>query len=191
VGRIGAGCVTAMAFSLLVPGVQAVDDLSVQATRRGERFEVRAQAVVAAPAALVWQVLTDYARLPEFVPGLSKSVVRLREGNRVLLEQSGEARFLMFSFPIEVQLEVVEWPPDWIASRAIGGNLRRMNGRYELRPDAARGTVLLLYFGEIVPDFALPRFIGAVALRSSIEQQFVAMVSEIERRAGASRWPFD
>jgi hypothetical protein len=184
---MGAGCMTALLLSMLAAEAHAADGLSVQATRRGGRFDVRAQAEVTAPAALVWEVLTDYSRLPTFVPGLSKSVVRLRDGNRVVLEQSGEARFLLFSLPIEVQLEVVEWPPDWIASRAIGGNLRRMNGRYELRPGASPGTVLLLYFGEIVPDFQLPRFIGAVALRASIEQQFVAMVAEIERRAGALR----
>jgi hypothetical protein len=178
---------TAMLLSMLAAGAHAADGPWVQATRRGERFDVRAQAELAAPAAVVWEVLTDYARLPAFVPGLSRSVVRLREGNRVLLEQSGEARFLLFSLPIQVQLEVTEWPPDRIESRAIGGNLRRMNGRYELRPGTSRDTVLLLYFAEIVPDFELPRFLGAVALRSSIEQQFFAMAAEIERRAGAWR----
>ncbi len=176
-----------MLLSMLAAGAHASEGLSVQATRRGERFEVRARAEIAAPAAVVWEVLTDYARLPAFIPGLSRSVVRLREGNRVVVEQSGEARFLLFSLPIEVQLEVMERPPDSIASRVIGGNLRRMNGRYELLPGTSRGTVLLVYSAEIVPDFQLPRFLGAMALRSSIEEQFFAMVAEIERRAGAWR----
>lgn len=177
------GVVAAVLCALLAAGAHAAEELSIETTRRGERFDVRAKAALSAPAAVVWQVLTDYEQLPSFVPGLSRSKVRLREGNRVQLEQSGEARFLLFSFPIEVQLEVLEWPREWVTSHAVGGNLRRMYGRYELQP-AARGTVLL-YYGEIVPDFRLPRFIGTAAVRGMVEQQFSAMVEEIERRAGS------
>jgi ribosome-associated toxin RatA of RatAB toxin-antitoxin module len=162
--------------------LDAAEELSVEATRRGERFEVRAKAELLAPAALVWEVLTDYERLPRFVPGLSRSTVRGREGNRVRLEQSGEARFLFFSYPIELQLEVLERPLEWVASQAVGGNMRRMHGRYELYAREPRGTTLL-YYGEIVPEFRLPRFVGPAAVRAMIEQQFTAMVEEIDRRA--------
>ena len=116
----------------------SAEDLVVEADRHGERFEVRASAFVAAPIIVVWAVLTDYERLPAFVPGITKSVVRERRGLRLRLEQTGEARFLLFSFPIEVKLEVTESPPYFVTSRAVGGNVRRMQGRYELRPDPAR-----------------------------------------------------
>ena len=164
------------------PG-RAAEDLSVEAERRGERVEVRARALIAAPVAVVWEVLTDYEHLPRFIPGIAKSVVRLRDAGRVLVEQSGEARFLFFSFPIEVRLEVTERPPQWISSRAVAGNVRRMSGRYEIQPDTERGTVLLRYVGEIEPDFELPPLIGVAALRSTAAEQFTAMVAEIERRA--------
>jgi ribosome-associated toxin RatA of RatAB toxin-antitoxin module len=164
------------------PG-RAAEDLSVEAERRGERVDVRARALIAAPVAVVWGVLTDYEHLPRFIPGLAKSVVRSRDGGQLLVEQSGEARFLIFSFPIEVQLEVTERPPQWISSRAVAGNVRRMSGRYEIQPDVEHGTVLLRYAGEIEPDFKLPPLIGVAALRSTAAEQFTAMVAEIERRA--------
>jgi hypothetical protein len=93
-----------------------------------------------------------------------------------------------------VRYEVIESPPEWISSRAIGGNLRRMTGRYELLPGAARtgtavATMLLRYEGAIEPNFELPPLIGLVALRSMVEQQFTAMVVEIERRAAAQGAP--
>src|SRR5689334_19263915 len=94
---------------------------------------------MAASAAVAWQVLTDYEGLARFIPGISKSSVREKNGNRVLVDQAGEARFLVFSFPIEVRLEVVEGPPDWVTSRAIAGNLKRMSGRYDVSADASRG----------------------------------------------------
>jgi ribosome-associated toxin RatA of RatAB toxin-antitoxin module len=173
------------------PG-SAADDVSIEAERRGDTIEIHARALIAAPVAVAWQVLTDYERLPGFIPGLTKSLIRERQGNRLVVEQAGEARFLMFSFPIEVRYEVVESPPSGISSRAIGGNLRRMNGRYELQPapaspgtEGARGAVRLRYEGEMEPNFDVPPFIGLVAVRSMVEQQFTAMVAEIERRAAA------
>lgn len=181
--RLWRSCCVALA--LVAAQGHAADDVLVQAEREGEMVAVRARASIRAPAPLVWQVLTEYERLPQFVPGIRRSVVRSRQGNRLLVEQSGEARFLIFSFPIEVTLEVLESPPDWITSRGVGGNVRRMTGRYEIHPEPARGWIVLRYFGAIEPDFDLPPLIGVAALRGTIEEQFLAMVAEIERRAAA------
>jgi hypothetical protein len=51
-------------------------------------------------------------------------------------------------------------------------------------------TVLRLaerYSGELEPGFGLPPIIGTLAVRTMVEQQFGAMVAEIERRAGSTR----
>lgn len=161
------------------------DDLWVDVDRNGGSFAVRAEATVAAPIATVWQVLTDYDNLARFIPGLSRSAVQARSANRVVLEQKGEARFLVFSYPIEVRLEVLESPTNTIVSRAIEGNLKRMSGRYELRN--AGGGIQLRYSGELEPDFGLPPIIGTLAVRTMVEEQFGAMVAEIERRAASAR----
>ena len=161
------------------------DDLWVDVDRNGSSFAVHAMATVAAPISTVWEVLTDYDHLASFIPGLSRSAVQAREANRVVVEQKGEARFLVFSYPIEVRLEVLESPTDSIVSRAIGGNLKRMQGRYELRN--AAGGIQLRYSGALEPDFGLPPIIGTLAVRTMVEEQFGAMVAEIERRAAPTR----
>jgi ribosome-associated toxin RatA of RatAB toxin-antitoxin module len=176
----------AVLLAVQVAPAGAAKDLSVEAERHGERVEVRARALIAAPVAAVWEVLTDYEHLPRFIPGIAKSVVRSRDDSRLLVEQSGEARFLIFSFPIEVRLEVTERPRQSISSRAVAGNVRRMTGRYEIQPDAEHGTVLLRYVGEIEPNFRLPPLIGVAALRRTATEQFAALVAEIERRAGGA-----
>ena len=163
----------------------AADDLWVDVDRNGASFAVQATATVAAPVAVVWEVLTDYDNLARFIPGLSLSAVNRRTGNRVQVEQKGEARFFVFSYPIEVVLEVLESPSESISSRAVGGNLKRMSGRYELK--RARGGILLRYTGELEPDFGLPPIIGTLAVRSMVEEQFGAMVAEIERRAAVPK----
>jgi carbon monoxide dehydrogenase subunit G len=161
------------------------DDMQVMVQRHGPSFRVQAAATVAATLDTVWQVLTDYDHLPEFIPGLTSSVTRLRSGHRALVEQTGEARFLFFSFPIEVRLDVSESPGESISSRGVGGNLKRMSGRYDM--ERSGDNILVRYRGELEPDFALPRFIGSLAVRSMVEEQFTAMVAEIERRAAGAR----
>jgi hypothetical protein len=106
-------------------------------------------------------------------------------GQRVVVEQKGEARFLFFSYPIDVRLEVLESPAAWISSRSVGGNLRRMTGRYDL--ETSSGGTALRYGGELEPAFELPPLIGPLAVRAMAEQQFAALVAEIERRAALRR----
>jgi len=180
--RIPSLAVALFAAAHAAPG-SAAQDVEIEAQRQGESVEIKAHALLAAPAALVWEVLTDYERLPGFIPGIAKSVVRERQGNMLLIEQTGAARFLFFSFPIEVRYQVTERPPQWVESRSVGGNLKRMNGRYDLEPGAEPLTIRLRYHGLIEPDFQLPPFVGVAALRSMAEEQFTAMVAEIERRA--------
>jgi carbon monoxide dehydrogenase subunit G len=172
-------------LTLQIAVAAAADDVSVDVDRNGRRFAIQASATIAAPVAVVWEVLTDYDHLARFIPGLSLSSVNLRSGNRVQLEQKGEARFFVFSYPIEVVLEVVESPRSSVSSRAVGGNLRRMSGRYDVKNSGS--GVSLRYTGELEPDFELPPIIGTLAVRSMVEEQFGAMVAEIERRAAAPK----
>jgi len=176
-----------MVAALAALPCHAAEDVLFDVQRSGARIDVRASALVSAPIAIVWSTLTDYERLPQFIPGMSSSVVAARQGNRLVVDQVGEARFLFFALPIDVRLEVTQSPPDWVASRAVRGNVRRMTGHYDLHADPARGTVLVRYYGDIEPDFDLPPLVGLAALRSTVEAQFNALLEEIERRAAAAR----
>jgi carbon monoxide dehydrogenase subunit G len=165
----------------------AADDFSVEAIRKGEFIEIRAQATIDAPLSLIWTTLTDYERLPEFIPGLKKSKVTSRRGSTVVVEQSGEARFLIFSFPIEVTLESLERPPSSIQVRALAGNFRHFEGAYHVSTEPGGARSVLRWTGSIIPDVAVPPLIGEVVMRIRIEDQFSGMVQEIERRESARR----
>ena len=177
-----------LAFWLLVCGIaQAAEDLTVEASRKGAYVEVRARATVEAPLSLVWTTLTDYERLPEFIPGLKKSRVVSRIGSTAIVEQSGEARFLIFTLPIDVTLESNEQPPSSIRVRALSGTLRHLDGGYLVEPDPNGPKVVLRWVGTLAPDISLPPLIGEVLMRMSIEDQFTGMVREIERREAIRR----
>ena len=134
----------------------------------------------------MWSVISDYDHLAEFIPDLRRSRVVERDGNRLLVEQTGGFGFLFFQQLVELKLEVLESPPGRIVARAVGGNFKEMEGRYELE-NLPTGAVRLSYFGRLVPDFSMPSLIGRVVVRSLLKKQFVAMVNEVLRRHALAR----
>jgi ribosome-associated toxin RatA of RatAB toxin-antitoxin module len=178
----------AAALALWGPWAWAQAVVDVRTSHTGDVVAVRAQATIAAPLDVVWGTLTDYERLPEFVPGLKKSKVIARNGTMVTVQQSGEARFFFSRVPIEVTLESTEAPPNSIEVRRIAGNIKRLDGRYEtqlLQTTAGQAAqVELRWIGNIEPENGLPPLVGEALMRRSIRQQFVGMVREIERREG-------
>jgi ribosome-associated toxin RatA of RatAB toxin-antitoxin module len=170
-------CVAAHAY--------AAEDVAVESTRRDDALEVACRALVEAPLDLVWQTLTDYDRLADFIPGMRSSRVLERHGAEATVAQSGEAGFLFLSFPIEVTLLSTERPPYDLEVRMLKGNLKRLDGAYRIEP-LAGGRVLLRWTG-IVEAQSMPPLLGELVMRANIEDQFRGMVREIERRAAARR----
>jgi carbon monoxide dehydrogenase subunit G len=159
----------------------AAQDVSIETRRRGEALEIEGRARLAAPIAVAWAVLTDYERLPDFIPGIRSSRVVSRDGATLVLEQAGQVSALFFSLPVEARLAVVETPYQSIASRGLSGSFRSMQGRYDLR--AVDGAIELRYSGTIVPETWMPAFLGDGLLAAHVDRQFRALATEIARRA--------
>lgn len=170
---------------LLLAGQAQAAEVVVHASRQGEVLHVEASAEVEGDVREVWQVLTDYDHLSDFIPGMRVSRIVARDARRLLVEQKGELRLLFFSYPIEVKLAVDEVPYERINARAVAGDFKEMTGAYRLQAD--RGRVRLRYSGRLTPDFLVPPLIGTFMLRRNVEKQFGALVDEIARRREAAR----
>jgi len=157
-------------------------EISVDATSQDAGVQVTVRAVVHAPAELIWQTLTDYDHLAQFVPGIDSSRIVSRQGSQLIVEQKGGAHWWFFYYPIQVTVASTEKPYESIHVHLLRGNLRRLDGTYriEAQPD---GSTQLTWQGLIEPDSPLPGFIRTAVLRRSISDQFAGMVREIERRA--------
>jgi carbon monoxide dehydrogenase subunit G len=164
---------------------RAADDVSMEATRRGEALEVVCRAMLDAPLDLVWQTLTDYDRLADFIPGMRRSRLVERRGAVAVVDQLGEAGFLFLTFPIEVTLASTERPPYDLEVNMLKGNLKRLDGAYRIEPQGG-GRILLTWNG-IVEAQSMPPLLGEIVMRSNIEDQFRGMVREIERRDALRR----
>jgi ribosome-associated toxin RatA of RatAB toxin-antitoxin module len=172
-----------LALPLAVPPARA--EVAVETQRREGALEVVCRADIEASAELVWQTLTDYNRLSEFIPGMTRSRLVSRSGQVAVVEQVGAARFLFVSIPIEVTLASTERPPYVIEAKMLKGNLKQLDGAYRIEP-LADGRVRLGWRGLIEAE-STPPLIGDLLMRSVIEDQFRGMVQEIDRREALRR----
>jgi hypothetical protein len=180
---------------------------SVTVERDGDRFTVAAEAVIDADPRTAWDTLTDYERLPQFIPGIRRARVLSRgtvaDGEQLLVEYAGRFNLLLLTLPTQVWLDVRHTPMKEVLARSVAPplrapdeaqavpSLRTFTGRYTLtaldREPPGLSRVRLGYsarfeLAEPLPPVIGPIF-GAAAVRHALREQFEAMVAEIERRA--------
>lgn len=165
----------------------ASEGFAVQAESRGAAVVVDVRATVNAPHSLIWSTLTDYGHLSEFIPGMQSSRITERHGATAIVEQRGEAGFFIFSYGIDVIVASTEYPPDSIEIRVLKGNLKRLDGRYQVERGEREGSWVVSWKGLIEPSLALPQFISLRLIRGSVSDQFRGMIDEIERRDALRR----
>ncbi len=178
-------------LSIACNAALAAPQALVNIHREGGQIIVFARAEVAASPRIAWETLSDYERLPDFIPNMSHSRVLERHGDRLTVEQRGEFRFLFFVQPIDVRMAVRHVPMSRIEAHAVTPvdedsivSIEAFEGRYDIVPAEAKGdTVLIAYSARIVPAFDLPPLIGMLAVRHTVGEQFAALLREIERRA--------
>ncbi len=169
----------------------ATGEVVVTATRMGSALLVEARALVIAPNAVIWETLTDYNGFANFIPGMLYSRLMERRGNLARVEQRGESRVAFVNFPIQVMVVANEHPPHRIELKLESGNLRQLEGAYQITPQPGENLDrhVLVWKGIIEPEGFLPPLLGELVLRSNLEDQFRGMVSEIARRAAAATLP--
>ncbi|HNF91781.1 MAG TPA: SRPBCC family protein [Accumulibacter sp.] len=181
----------AMAQSDATGGAAARVEVSLD----GEIYSVRASAQLAADQRVVWETLTDYERLREFIPGVTRARVLARTGNQLSIEQVGVFSVLFIDLPVRVRLAVQHLPYTMVLARMDASpldagepTLRSFSGRYTLSVVrlAQRAGVRLDYDAQFELTRPLPVVIGPLfgvaAVRGTMRAQFEAMLREIERR---------
>jgi ribosome-associated toxin RatA of RatAB toxin-antitoxin module len=163
-------------------------EISFSVTRDGEFIRTEARVDLPVSPSLAWAVLTDYERYPRFISTMDESRVVSRSPAGLVVEQKGRFSFLFFSQAIETRLLVSEFPPNVVVARAIEGNFRVMNGRYELLQTG--NGVRVSYSGRLVPEFDLPPIVGIDVVHYILLRNFREMVDEMLRRDAVAQREF-
>ena len=139
-----------------------------------------------APTALVKTVLTDYEAIPRFLPNVRASRVVSRDADHVIVEQTIEARMMMFSRTIHLLLDVRESSPDVLtfrdASPPAARSFDRYDGAWKLTTAPSGGTDVV-YTVIAKPSFSVPGFILSRLFKRDSDRLIAGITAEIAARA--------
>ncbi|PSN18249.1 cyclase [filamentous cyanobacterium CCP5] len=106
----------------------------------------------------VWRVLTDYERLADFIPNLTKSQKLPHPQGGIRLEQVGAQCFLNVKFCARVVLDMVERFPQEVGFSMVEGDFRQFEGAWRLEPIqlAGQAGTHLCYDLRLTPPRVMP-----------------------------------
>jgi ribosome-associated toxin RatA of RatAB toxin-antitoxin module len=163
--------------AIAAPEKQAV---AVSVERLGEYFKVDASVILPVPRCQAFALLTDYASLPDFIPGMIKISFERLSKSKVKVRQLAVTEVLFFSIEMDLLLEMEEIPDRLILFKLIEGNMDAYSGVWSLL-EVPEGT-RLRYSASLKFDRYIPTFPGRAMLADEAEKRFEAVVREAVAR---------
>ena len=146
-------------------------------------YRVTAAFAVLAPPDTVASVLTDYERIPDFMPDVKRSQVVERHASGLVVEQEAAATFLLFSKRIHLVLEVSEDRHTITFRDRCGKSFAQYEGAWRL---SERGeTTTVVYELTAKPSFEVPAFVLKRLLKRDAAALIERLQAEIVSRAPA------
>lgn len=128
----------------------------------------------------IWQILTDYDHLADFIPNLSKSNRIEHPEGGIRIEQVGVESLMKLKFCARVVLDMVEHFPDRLDFTMIEGDFKEFTGSWTLQPIAADGSETeLCYTVTVLPPRIMP--VGMIERR--LQKGLVLNLSAIRQQA--------
>ncbi|MDJ0797029.1 MAG: SRPBCC family protein [Calothrix sp. MO_167.B12] len=165
------------------PALQAV---VVQIDKIADRKrQITAQIQIPHSVEKVWQVLTNYEALADFIPNLSQSRRLDSPTGGIRLEQIGSQRLLRFNFSARVVLDLEENFPNTINFQMVEGDFKDFSGSWNLEPcflGEQNGTTLC-YTVKIWPKVMMPVSIIERRLSQDLQMNLLAVQQRVEQLA--------
>jgi ribosome-associated toxin RatA of RatAB toxin-antitoxin module len=154
----------------------------------GEKGQYVGKVLITAPLAIVWRVLTDYEGGVKYMPNLVSSRILEVKGNQKVIEQVSARRVLTFKVKSRLRTLVSESEPKRIDFRLIEGDLKQLQGFWQIEPIAPRSgklptQFLLTYQVMAQPSGSTPKGIFHNIFKNSLPETLKAVRGEIERRS--------
>ncbi len=138
-----------------------------------------------APRAVIWEVLTDYDAIHEFVSSIRKSRVKEQHQGYLLIEQESKGKFFIFSRNINIVLEVREEPLRKIWMKEVSQkDFDLYEGSWAI--EEAESGLNVIYSLKSQPSFWVPGFIVKSSMRKNIRTSLKEIKSEILKRNQAT-----
>lgn len=141
---------------------------------------IRAGVMVNAAPREVWEVMVDCSRASEFVPGLESCRILEVAGKTVLVEH--RARPFRFLPEVTYVFREDREPFRSLRFRRVSGDLKELEGRWDLEPRSAERTVVW-YTVYLEPGFLVPEWL----VRRALTRELPELLRALERRVEEGR----
>ncbi len=158
----------------------AADPPTVNFQQQGTRLLVSGALSVPVAPATAWEVLTDYERVPEFVPGMRVSRIIEKSDNTRVLEQQGEMLANNMRMLYLGTLRVVEEPSSKLSVQFLSGTFRNMQGQWTLQGKSAPVTLAYQLDYDTGTPYPSPVMVGM--LQQQVIHWVTSLAAEMERR---------
>ena len=158
---------------------------AVQVSEANGVYSVVARFTVAELPADVLAVLTDYAHIPSFMPGIRTSIVHERAEGRAVVEQEAVSKLMMFSKRVHLMLEVEEQSGGMTFRDRCGKSFKQYEGSWRVSRQGALTTVV--YELKADPSFEVPEFMLKRLLKRDSGDMIEQLRREVTRRAAVAR----
>jgi ribosome-associated toxin RatA of RatAB toxin-antitoxin module len=164
--------------------LQAVEVQTEQLAERQRQISAKIQ--IPRSVEQVWQVLTDYEALANFIPNLAKSRLLEHPTGGIRLEQVGNQRLLRFNFSARVVLDLEEKFPREINFNMVEGDLKAYSGSWRLEPYSLfdQTATDLYYTVRVWPKRTMPVAILERRLCSDLRINLLAIRHQVEELFG-------
>lgn len=155
-------------------------DIEVQVHMTGEDIIIDLNFAVQATRQEVWDVLTDFDGMADFVSNLKESKVVSVSKDKFTIFQRGAASYGPITYPFESTREVRLIPHRTILTHLISGNMHKLEGVTYLADEG--DGIRVTHRTEAIPKVWIPAPIGKIFIEHEMREQFNEMRNEIIRR---------
>jgi ribosome-associated toxin RatA of RatAB toxin-antitoxin module len=146
-------------------------------------YSVAAQFHVSQSPQIALAVLTDYERIPQFMPTIKTSIVLERASGRALVEQEAVARLMFFSKRLHLVLDITEKSDTLRFEDRCGTSFVRYEGRWEMSEE--QGRTKIVYQLTAKPSFEVPEFV----LKRVLKRDSAQMIEQLQREIAVRSAP--
>lgn len=135
-----------------------------------------------ADRATAWKVLTDYARFPEFVPGITSNQVMDAQNGTKTIAQRGQVFAGQVRMPYEGIMQVTEHRQEGMDIRFLTGPFKDVGGSWRI--NAGQPLKLSYIMRMDLSKTPFPPPLAPTIAQQQVSTWVDAFGREIERRAG-------
>ncbi len=155
-------------------------DIEITIQNDGDQIIVDVTFTVPVKPQRVWETLTDFDNVHNFLSSVQSSQIINRTENILHVSQNSIIKFGFLAFSFESVRQINLFPFWKIRERMISGNMRKMEETTQLLLEGDHTRIT--YHASIVPDMWVQKFIGQVFIEDEAREQFQEIIKEILRR---------